>query len=56
MISGKVLMSWIVVGGALLTGLATTVEGAGFVGWTTSLTWGQDKQLRHQSEDGQTET
>lgn len=45
MISGNLLMSWIVVGGAFLTGLATTLVGAGFGGWTTSLTWGQDRQL-----------
>lgn len=38
MISGNLLISWIVVGGAFLTGLATTVDGTGFGGWTTSLT------------------
>ncbi len=42
MISGNLLMSWIVVGGAFLTGLATTLEGAGFGGWITSFTWGPD--------------
>lgn len=45
MISGYLLISWIDVGGAFLTGLATTVDRAGFRGWTTSLTWGQDRQL-----------
>jgi len=45
MISGKHLKSWIVVGGAFLTGLATTLEGAGFEGCTTSLTCERDRQL-----------
>lgn len=44
MISGCLLISWIVVGGAFRTGLATTVDGVGCGGWTTSLTWGEDRQ------------
>lgn len=45
MISAHLLTSWMVVGGAFLTGLATTVDRAGFWGWTTSLTLGQDRQI-----------
>lgn len=41
MISGTLLKSRMVVGGAFLTGLAITVDGAGFTGRTTSLTWRQ---------------
>lgn len=46
MISGYLLISWIVVGGAFLTGLAMTVDGTGLGGCTTSFTWGQDGQLK----------
>lgn len=45
-ISGYLLISWIVVGGAFLTGLAMTVDGTGLGGCTTSFTWGQDGQLK----------
>lgn len=38
-ISGNLLISWIEVGGAFLTGLATTLVGGSCGGWTTSLTW-----------------
>lgn len=41
MISGTLLISRMVVGGAFRTGRAITVDGAGFTGRTTSLTWRQ---------------
>lgn len=41
MISGTLLISRMVVGGAFLTGLAITVDGAAFAGGTTCLTWRQ---------------
>lgn len=41
MISGCRLRSWMTVGGAFRTGLATTVDGAGCGGLTTSITWGR---------------
>lgn len=41
MISGILLMSRMVVGGALRTGLAMAVDGAGFAGRAASFTWRQ---------------
>lgn len=41
MISGCRLISLMAVGGAFLTGLATTVDGIGCGGLTTSFTWGE---------------
>lgn len=46
MISGNRLISWMLVGGAFLTGLATTVFKGGFGGGTTSFTC----EVRHPDE------